>query len=98
MLTAEMLKWGIGSRMAVVNLSCGKDMRRIRWNPTEVIFFHLLKPAQRRRRRLLLWAYECVDGLRRVAAWRRGYCASKGREGAAGNGSGLRCKVQPAMA
>jgi hypothetical protein len=39
MLAAEILKWGIGSRLAVVNLSCGKDMGKIRWNPTEVNFF-----------------------------------------------------------
>jgi CelD/BcsL family acetyltransferase involved in cellulose biosynthesis len=80
MLTAEILKWGIGSRLAVVNLSCGKDMGKIRWNPTEVNFFHLLQPAPRRKGRLLLRAYEGVDGLRRVAAWGRGYRPGKGRE------------------
>jgi CelD/BcsL family acetyltransferase involved in cellulose biosynthesis len=80
MLTAEILKWGIGSRMAVVNLSCGKDMGKIRWNPTEVNFFHVLQPAPRSKGRLLLRAYESVDGLRRVAAWRRGYRPGKGRE------------------
>lgn len=80
MLTAEILKWGIGSKMAVVNLSCGKDMGKIRWNPTEINFFHLLEPAPRKKGRLLLLAYESVDGLRRVAAWGRGYRAGKGRE------------------
>ena len=80
MLTAEILKWGIGSRLAVVNLSCGKDMGKIRWNPTEVNFFHLLQPAPRRKGRLMLRAYEGVDGLRRVAAWGRGYRPGKGRE------------------
>jgi CelD/BcsL family acetyltransferase involved in cellulose biosynthesis len=83
MLTAEILKWGIVSRMKVVNLSCGKDMGKIRWNPTEVNFFHLLEPAPRRKGRLLLRAYESVDVLRRMAAWGRGYRSGKGREVAA---------------
>jgi CelD/BcsL family acetyltransferase involved in cellulose biosynthesis len=83
MLTAEILKWSIASRMKVVNLSCGKDMGKIRWNPTEVNFFHLLQPAPRRKGRLLLRAYESVDGLRRMAAWGRGYRPGKGREVAA---------------
>jgi CelD/BcsL family acetyltransferase involved in cellulose biosynthesis len=83
MLTAEILKWSIASRMKVVNLSCGKDMGKIRWNPTEVNFFHLLQPAPRRKGRLLLRAYESVDGLRRLAAWSRGYRPGKGREVAA---------------
>ena len=80
MLTAEILKWGIGSRLGAVNLSCGKDMGKIRWNPTEINFFHVLQPAPRTKGRLLLRAYETVDGVRRVAAWGRGYRPGKGRE------------------
>lgn len=44
--------------MTLVNLLCGKDMGKFRWNPTEVSFFHGPQPVPRRKARHLLRAYE----------------------------------------
>jgi hypothetical protein len=60
---------GIGSGMAVVNLSCGKEMGKIQVEPNRSDFFHLLQPAPRTKGRLLVRAYASVDEFRRVAAF-----------------------------
>jgi len=37
-LMAEALKWAIGSGLKTANLSAGKDLSKLRWKPSEIVF------------------------------------------------------------
>jgi CelD/BcsL family acetyltransferase involved in cellulose biosynthesis len=92
MLTTEILKWAIDTKMRVVNLSCGQDLGKLRWNPTEVTYARFLMPAPTIRGRLLVLAYKMLETARNAAKWLSGYRSGKGRDGAE---SGDNAKLAP---
>ena len=79
MLTAEILKWAVNEKLRVVNLSCGQDLGKLRWNPAEIIFTSFLQSAPNLRGKLLMRAYEMISASRQATIWLRGYRRGKGR-------------------
>ncbi len=56
-LIAEALKWAIGHGLKIVNLSAGKDLSKLRWKPTEIVFESYMQMAPSPRGRFLGGAY-----------------------------------------
>ena len=75
-LIAEILKWSISSQLAVVNLSCGQDLGKLRWEPSEIFFHGFLQPKSHLRGRLFMSAYrlkgQLGDGLKWILGYRSG--------------------------
>jgi CelD/BcsL family acetyltransferase involved in cellulose biosynthesis len=85
MLTAEILQWSILAQFKIVNLSCGQDLGKLRWQPTEIIFSHYFQRAPGVRGHLIMRAWETADALRHAAAWLRGFRPGRGRNGGEAN-------------
>lgn len=62
-LLAEAFKWAIGQRLAVVNLSVGRDNSKLRWSPEESAFVQGVQQGRRWRNRLAFRAYTWVEGI-----------------------------------
>jgi CelD/BcsL family acetyltransferase involved in cellulose biosynthesis len=56
-LLAEAFKWAIAQRLAVVNLSTGRDNSKLRWSPEESAFMQGVQQGDRLRNRLAFRAY-----------------------------------------
>ena len=68
MLTVEVMKWAIDAKFRVVNLSCGHDRGKTRWNPAELILSSFLWRAPGLRGLLLARVYRSVEMSRQPAA------------------------------
>ena len=67
MLTVEVMKWAIESRFKIVNLSCGHDRGKTRWNPAEVILSNFLWRAPGLRGLMLARVYWSLEMSRQPA-------------------------------
>jgi CelD/BcsL family acetyltransferase involved in cellulose biosynthesis len=61
-VVAEAIKWAIGQGLEGVDLSTGTDPSKIRWRPTEVVFWEGVQSSPRRLRQLAAGAYRHVAG------------------------------------
>jgi CelD/BcsL family acetyltransferase involved in cellulose biosynthesis len=61
-VVAESIKWAIAQGMAGVDLSTGKDPSKLRWRPTESVFWEGVQTSPRRLRQLAAGAYRSVAG------------------------------------
>lgn len=62
-LLAEALKWAIGQRLTIVNLSVGRDNSKLRWNPEETALCHGVQQGNGWRNRLAFRLYTWVEGI-----------------------------------
>jgi CelD/BcsL family acetyltransferase involved in cellulose biosynthesis len=44
-LVVEIMKWAIENKFALLNLSTGKDLSKLRWKPREIIFQDINQPS-----------------------------------------------------
>jgi len=59
-LMSEAMKWAIDSGITIVNLSTGKDLSKMRWRPTELVYQSALQIAPTIRGRLAFLAYDAL--------------------------------------
>lgn len=56
-VVAESIKWAIQQGLGGVNLSTGRDLSKLRWNPTEIVTCEGVQSSSRRLRQLAAGAY-----------------------------------------
>lgn len=61
-VVAESIKWALERQFKIVNLSTGNDRSKVRWKPTEIVFFDCVLRSPRRFGRLV--ASDYLDKLR----------------------------------
>jgi CelD/BcsL family acetyltransferase involved in cellulose biosynthesis len=61
-VVAEAIKWAIAQGMAGVDLSTGKDPSKLRWRPTETVFWEGVQTSPRRLRQLAAGGYSHLAG------------------------------------
>lgn len=59
-LMSETMKWAIDGGIQTVNLSTGKDLSKVRWRPTQVVYQNALQVAPTIRGRLSFLAYDAL--------------------------------------
>jgi CelD/BcsL family acetyltransferase involved in cellulose biosynthesis len=72
-LMSEILRWGIGQGLAVVNLSTGNDLSKLRWQPEEICYLAAEERRSGWRGRMLSCAFEATTAARRAVFWAKGY-------------------------
>jgi len=61
-VVAETIKWAIGQGLTGVDLSTGRDLSKLRWKPTELVYCEGVQSSHRRLRQLAAGAYRQVAG------------------------------------
>ena len=62
-LLAEVLKWAIGQRLSIVNLSVGRDNSKLRWGPQETVLCQGVQQGERWRNRMAMRLYTWIEGI-----------------------------------
>jgi CelD/BcsL family acetyltransferase involved in cellulose biosynthesis len=57
-LMAEVIKWAIGQRLELINLSTGRDLSKLRWKPAEIMFRDAVQVSPTARGQLAFLAYD----------------------------------------
>jgi CelD/BcsL family acetyltransferase involved in cellulose biosynthesis len=65
-VVAEAIKWAIGERLAIVHLSTGHDVSKLRWDPHELPYRSAVQLGPGRRSHLAFRAYHDILRLGRA--------------------------------
>jgi len=66
-LVVETIKWSIEQRLAIVHLSTGSDVSKLRWGPVQTRYVALTEVRRSWRARLFFSIYQQAQGLLRRA-------------------------------
>jgi len=59
-LMSETIKWAIDNGINLINLSTGKDLSKIRWRPSEIVYQNAMQIAPTVRGRMAFLAYDAL--------------------------------------
>ncbi len=88
-LMIEALKWAIANNLRGFNLSCGRDLQKLRWNPRELTFQVVTLTRPNVRGRALAYAYDAAIRVRDYARRRIDRSATAAPAQTDGRQSGL---------